>query len=49
MQPHDVGVEAARLTGGTLVSFDGSGHIPNLRDPVRFNLLLREFVERVAA
>ena len=26
----------------------GAGHLPNLRDPVRFNLLLREFAERVA-
>jgi pimeloyl-ACP methyl ester carboxylesterase len=47
IQPHESGVAAARITGGTLVSFDGSGHMPNLRDPVRFNLLLREFVERV--
>lgn len=46
---HEVGVEAARLTGGTLVTFAGSGHIPNLRDPVRFNLLLREFAEGVPA
>jgi pimeloyl-ACP methyl ester carboxylesterase len=44
---HEVGVEAARLTGGTLVSFEGSGHLPNLRDPVRFNLLLHEFVEGI--
>src|SRR5690606_20177027 len=36
---HAVGVEAARLARGTLVTFDGSGHLPNLRDPVRFNLL----------
>ena len=48
IQSHDIGVEAARLSNATLVSFDGSGHMPNLRDPVRFNLLLREFVERVA-
>ena len=46
---HEVGVEAARITGGTLVTFGGSGHIPNLRDPVRFNLLIREFAERVPA
>ena len=46
---HQVGVEAARLTDGRLVTFAGSGHIPNLRDPVRFNLLLRDFAERVAA
>jgi pimeloyl-ACP methyl ester carboxylesterase len=46
---HAVGVEAARLTGGTLVTFEGSGHIPNVRDPVRFNLLLRDFAERIAS
>jgi pimeloyl-ACP methyl ester carboxylesterase len=49
IQPHQTGVEAARLTRGSFVSMIGSGHIPNVRDPVRFNLLLREFVERVAA
>ena len=48
IQSHDVGVEAARLSSGALVSFAGSGHMPNLRDPVRFNLLLREFVDRVS-
>jgi hypothetical protein len=25
----------------------GSGHMPNVRDPVKVNLLLREFVERL--
>lgn len=45
---HEVGVEAARLTGGMLVSMAGAGHAPMLRDPVRFNLALRDFVERVA-
>jgi len=41
---HAVGVKAAELTGGALVTFAGSGHCPNIRDPVRFNLLLRQFV-----
>lgn len=49
IQPHRAGVEAARLAGATLVSFDGSGHMPNVRDPVRFNLVLREFIEGIAA
>jgi pimeloyl-ACP methyl ester carboxylesterase len=49
IQSHDIGAEAARLSNGTLVSFDGSGHMPNLRDPVRFNRVLREFAERVAS
>lgn len=42
--PHAVGVEAARLTDGRLVTFEGSGHCPQARDPVRFNLVLRQFV-----
>ena len=46
---HQIGVEAARLSNGTLASMAGSGHIPNVRDPVRVNLLLREFVERLVA
>jgi pimeloyl-ACP methyl ester carboxylesterase len=45
---HRVGVEAARLCGGDLVSIIGGGHLPMVKDPVRFNLALREFIERVA-
>lgn len=45
IQPHAVGSELARLTGGTLVSLEGSGHLPNVRDPVKVNLLIRGFVE----
>jgi pimeloyl-ACP methyl ester carboxylesterase len=45
---HGVGVEAARLSGGAMATFAGSGHIPNVRDPVRFNRLLHEFVQGVA-
>jgi pimeloyl-ACP methyl ester carboxylesterase len=48
IQSHDIGAEAARLSSGTLVSFEGSGHMPNLRDPVRFNRLVHDFVEQVA-
>jgi pimeloyl-ACP methyl ester carboxylesterase len=47
IQPHRVGEEAAQLSQGSLVSIAGSGHIPNVRDPVRVNLLLRDFVERL--
>ncbi|MEP6696331.1 MAG: alpha/beta fold hydrolase [Pseudonocardiales bacterium] len=41
---------SARLAEGLgceLVVFEGSGHVPDARDPVRFNLLLREFIDRV--
>jgi pimeloyl-ACP methyl ester carboxylesterase len=48
VQSHAIGAEAARLSNGTLVLFEGSGHMPNLRDPVRFNRLVREFVEGLA-
>ena len=37
----------ADLTGGELVVLDGSGHLPMARDPVKVNLLLRDFVRRV--
>ena len=39
----------AALTGGDLVRMDGSGHAPTARDPVRVNLLLRDFVTRCNA
>jgi len=39
----------AALTGGELVRMDGSGHAPTARDPVRVNLLLRDFVTRCTA
>lgn len=37
----------AELTGGDLVVVEGGGHLPQARDPVRVNLLLRDFVRRV--
>jgi pimeloyl-ACP methyl ester carboxylesterase/predicted glycosyltransferase len=42
------GERLAELTGGELVRLEGSGHAPTVRDPVRVNLLLRDFAERVA-
>ena len=45
--PFKRGRRVAELTGGELVRFEGSGHGPQGRDPVRVNLLLREFAERV--
>ena len=38
------GVGLAEATGGELVMLDGSGHGPHVRDPVKVNLLLREFI-----
>ena len=49
IRSHESGATLAELTGGTLVSLDGSGHAPHARDPVKVNLLLRDFVAPVAA
>jgi len=34
---------AAAIPGARLITFEGSGHGPHVRDPVRTNLLLRDF------
>jgi pimeloyl-ACP methyl ester carboxylesterase/predicted glycosyltransferase len=39
----------AEHAGGDLVVLEGSGHAPHLRDPVKVNLLLRNFVAPPAA
>lgn len=44
---YENGVEVARLVGGELFTMVGSGHDPLGREPVRMNLLIRDFVERV--
>jgi pimeloyl-ACP methyl ester carboxylesterase len=38
----------AEITGGTLVTMEGSGHIPQARDPVKVNGLIKEFADTVA-
>jgi pimeloyl-ACP methyl ester carboxylesterase/predicted glycosyltransferase len=43
--PYDTGVALARWTGGQLVTIHGGGHAPTLRDPVKVNLLIRNFAE----
>ncbi len=43
IRPHAQGAALAEVTGGTLVTLEGSGHLPAARDPVRVNLLLRDF------
>jgi pimeloyl-ACP methyl ester carboxylesterase len=40
------GVGLAEATGGELVLLEGSGHGPHVRDPVKVNLLLRDFLVR---
>lgn len=49
IQQYANSLAAARLTGGNLVTLEGSGHMPNVRDPVQFNLGLRRFIEGLAA
>ena len=39
------GVALAEHTRGRLVRLEGSGHAPHVRDPVKVNLLLRDFVK----
>jgi pimeloyl-ACP methyl ester carboxylesterase/predicted glycosyltransferase len=43
--PYETGVAVARWTDGRLVTLRGGGHAPTLRDPVKVNLLIREFAE----
>jgi pimeloyl-ACP methyl ester carboxylesterase len=43
LRSHASGAALAELTGGTIVTFEGSGHGPHVRDPVKANLLLRDF------
>ncbi len=38
------GIALAEHTGGQVVLLEGSGHAPHVRDPVKVNLLLREFI-----
>ncbi len=38
------GIELAEATGADLVLLEGSGHGPHVRDPVKVNLLLRDFI-----
>jgi pimeloyl-ACP methyl ester carboxylesterase len=40
------GEALARCTGGTLVSLAGAGHFPQARDPVRVNLMIKQFADR---
>jgi pimeloyl-ACP methyl ester carboxylesterase/predicted glycosyltransferase len=46
ISPSTRGVALAGATNGTLVLLEGAGHGPHARDPVRVNLMLRDFAER---
>jgi pimeloyl-ACP methyl ester carboxylesterase len=38
------GIALAEATGGDLVLLEGAGHGPHVRDPVKVNLILRDFI-----
>ena len=44
VRPHVSGARLADLAGGALAILEGSGHFPHARDPVKVNLLIRDFV-----
>ena len=44
---HAEGEALADYTGGALVTLAGAGHFPHARDPVRVNLLIKQFADRV--
>jgi pimeloyl-ACP methyl ester carboxylesterase/predicted glycosyltransferase len=44
LTPHRRGVKLAEATGGELVTIEGGGHFVHARDPVKVNLLVRDFV-----
>jgi pimeloyl-ACP methyl ester carboxylesterase/predicted glycosyltransferase len=43
--PYARGVELARVTAGELVTIEGGGHFVHARDPVKTNMLIRDFVQ----
>jgi pimeloyl-ACP methyl ester carboxylesterase len=47
VRPFASGARLAELANATLVAIEGSGHFPHARDPVKVNLVIREFVEQL--
>ncbi|HEX4685675.1 MAG TPA: alpha/beta hydrolase, partial [Nocardioides sp.] len=46
--PYEAGVRLAELTGGTLVTFEGSGHAPQGREPVALNHVIDDTLAGVS-
>jgi pimeloyl-ACP methyl ester carboxylesterase len=44
IERHEVARDVASALGARFVALHGSGHAPNVREPVRVNLLIREFL-----
>src|SRR5205085_3414698 len=50
VRPHDSGAALARLLDATFLTLEGSGHSPHARDPVKVNVVIRDFTQpRTAA
>ena len=49
IRPYQSGAAFADLLGAALVLLEGSGHAPHARDPVKVNLLIKQFADQVAA
>ncbi len=47
-QTRERATAVAELTGGTLVTLEGAGHLPQARHPVKVNGLLKDFADEVA-
>ena len=47
LRPVQLSETLVQLTGGELVRLEGAGHFPPARDPVRINLLIKQFAVRV--
>ncbi len=48
IRPLAQGRALAEVTGGRLITLEGSGHAPHARDPVKVNTSVRDFVDGVA-
>jgi pimeloyl-ACP methyl ester carboxylesterase len=44
VRPWQSGARLAELANGSLAVLEGSGHLPHTRDPIKVNLLLRDFI-----
>ena len=47
VRPCASGARLAELANGELAVLEGSGHLPHARDPVKVNLLLRDFIRSI--
>jgi pimeloyl-ACP methyl ester carboxylesterase/predicted glycosyltransferase len=49
VRPHDSGAALARILDATFLTLEGSGHSPHARDPVKVNVLIRDFTQQRTA